>query len=93
MDIITDKSSGLQFCVNDGNIYEEGMPDINLVNWCKQFVNKSGGFIDIGAKYGKYSIILGKECKNVYSFESRKEVYECLIIGASINNLFNIQFK
>ena len=94
MDIFTDKASGVQFCMKMGNssaekIVEEGIPDFNLIKWCEQFISENGVFVDIGANIGEYSVLLGKKCKSVYSFEPQKENFDCLTISACVNSLYN----
>jgi len=95
MDIFTDKHSGIQFCTKIGNsiadeIIAHGIHDYNLIKWCEQYVTPNGNFIDIGSHIGTYSIILGKKCKQVYSFDAQKCATECLTIGMCVNNAFNI---
>lgn len=96
MDIFTDKRSGMQFCMRLGdsfatNIVKDGIPNFNLIDWCSQFVTEEGTFIDVGAFIGTYSIILSKNCKEVFAFEPLKNNFDCLSIGISINNRFNIR--
>jgi len=98
MDIFTDKSTGVRFCMKIGNpmadkILEEGISDHALIKWCKQFLTEDGIFVDIGAHIGTYSILLSKECKEVYAFEPYKSNVDCIVIGTCINNLFNIQVE
>ena len=96
MDVFTDKCTGVQFCMKTGNpsaekILEEGITDHALIKWCKQFISKEGVFVDIGAHIGKYCILLGKECKEVYAFEPQKSNFDCLNIGLCVNNMYNVK--
>ncbi len=96
MDTFTDIHSGLQFCMKMNNpcadhIVKNGIFEYPLIDWCEQFLTKDGVFIDIGAHMGTYSIILSKKCKQVYAFEAQKSTFDCLNIGISLNNCFNIE--
>jgi len=96
MDTFTDKNSGKRFCMkldaNGDNIFaKSGVTNFNLIDWCKQFVSSNGTFVDIGAFIGTYSIILSEKCKSVVAFEAQKSNLDCLSIGISLNNRFNIK--
>lgn len=64
--------------------------DINIIEWCAQYLTDDGIFIDIGSHFGEYPIILSKNCYKVYSFEPHPSNYDA--IGSSIvaNTIGNI---
>ena len=64
--------------------------DINLhfINWCKQFINETSNFIDIGDN-SIFSLIMSKECNMVYSFLTYNE-YTILQHNIQKNNITNI---
>lgn len=97
MDVFPDTKSGFVFCIKvDTPLAEQvkksGLPHYDLIKWCEQFVSANGVFIDIGAGSGPYSIIISKQCKEVWSFEASKKTFDCLCIGTSLNNRFNIKY-
>ena len=96
MDIFTDKLSGYQFCMKTGNgcadhIIANGIYEYPLIKWCEQYLTPEGTFVDVGAHMGTYSIILGKKCKEVHSFEAQRSTFDCLTISICVNNAFNIK--
>src|SRR3989338_4805744 len=96
MDTFTDKRSGMQFCMKTRNphadaVLEHGILEYNLIRWCEQFVSSDGVFVDIGAHIGTYSVLLSKHCKTVHAFEPQRDTFDCLTIGACLNNAFNIE--
>lgn len=98
MDTFTDVHSGLQFCVKTENgcfdeMIKSGINEYSLIQWCEQFLTDDGVFVDIGAHIGTYSIILSKKCKQVYSFEAQKSTFDCLCVGVSLNNCFNVDLN
>lgn len=83
------------YVVNNRNnvsdwILSDGEPEINLIKWCEQFLNKDKIFIDIGAHMGTYTINLAPFCNKVYSFEPQKMTYYQLCGGIALNELYNV---
>lgn len=94
-DVFVDKLSNYKFIMKMNNptsnyIINTGIYEYNLINWCKQFLDKDKIFLDIGAHMGTYSIILSDYCKHVYSFEAQKNTYYNLCGGIALNNKNNI---
>jgi FkbM family methyltransferase len=93
MDIVTDATTGLQFCVLQNSSTKGNISEYNLINWCEQFVTPHGIFVDIGSNIGAYSIILGKKCKKVYAFEASSSLFGCSAVTKCINNAHTVQFE
>lgn len=96
MDTFTEKVTGLKFCVNSNTVdgkklIENGISSKSLIDWCHQYINKDTNLLDIGSGYGKFSLVLSKSCKKVYSFEFNDEKYQCLSISIAANNIFNVE--
>lgn len=43
--------------------------EIDLINWCAQYLHAKNVFIDAGARNGNYTILLHNICKYVYCYE------------------------
>lgn len=71
-------------------ILESVEPELDLILWCKEFLNKDNIFIDIGSHVGTYSINLAPYCKKVYAFEAQRLTYYQLCGSIALNNLTNI---
>jgi len=67
-----------------------GLFECQLIEWCKQFVQKDKVFLDIGAHSGTYSISLSAHCQQVYSFEPQKMTYYSLCGGVALSGKDNI---
>ena len=95
-DIITDVTTFSEKKVyilpyNNFNCYiRNGLFENSLINWCAQFCNSSGVFLDIGAHSGTYTVSLAKYCKEVYSFEPQKQTYYSLCGSVALSNLKNV---
>lgn len=87
--------------INGGNVHilpltnlvtyiNNGLFEGNLIEWSKQFCNKTHNFIDIGAHSGTYSISLANNCNNVYAFEPQKMTYYALCGGVALSNHKNV---
>jgi FkbM family methyltransferase len=67
-----------------------GLFESNLMNWAKQFCNKSKNFLDIGAHTGTYSIFYADLVENVYAFEPQKMTYYALCGSVALSGYKNI---
>lgn len=76
--------------VNIDYYMKHGLFESNLIDWSRQFCNKSKNFLDIGAHSGTYSICLSDSCKHVYSFEPQKMTYYTLCGSVALSNINNI---
>lgn len=93
MDLVHHAETDLRLCLPEGDPRKEQFPELNLIQWCEQFVTPNSIFVDVGANLGLYSIVLSKKCKQVYSFEPRKLLYDCFTISICMNNRFNIVYE
>lgn len=71
------------YCMN-------GLFESKLIEWAKQFCDKSKSFIDIGAHTGTYSVSLSNYAKHVYSFEPQKMTYYGLCGSIALSNIQNV---
>ena len=76
--------------VNIDYYFKHGLFESNLIDWVRQFCNKSKNFLDIGAHSGTYSICLSNSCNHVYSFEPQKMTYYTLCGSVALSNINNI---
>lgn len=88
----TDKHSGKEFAMVANNpttdhILQNGIFEYPLIEWCKQFLDSEGIFLDIGAHMGTYSVLLANHCKKIYAFECQASTFECLQKSISLNGL------
>lgn len=97
MNAIKDSHTNLWFCFKNNNsnqvfdkIIQHGFPEIDLITWCVQFLNKHNSFIDIGAHIGSYSFYLSKFCKEVHSFECASKTQKWLWLGSELNEITNM---
>jgi len=74
---------------NNLNYYvQHGLFESGLIEWCKQFCNKT--MLDIGAHTGTYALSLAKYCDKVYAFEPQRMTYYALCGGVALSNIKNI---
>jgi len=95
MTLFEDINSGYTFCMKMGNpcsddILRNGIYEYPLIEWCQQYLRKTGTFIDVGAHMGTYSIILSPYCKKVHSFEAQDDTFDNLNEGIKANSIDNI---
>lgn len=80
------------FLVYNGNkcsdfILKFGIPERNLIDWAKQYVDEKCIFVDCGAHMGSWSILLAPHCDKVLAFEAQRRTYLQLCGGIALNNL------
>ena len=95
MEVFTDKHSNVKFCMITGNecadhILHHGIFEYNLIKWAETFLVNDSVFVDIGAHIGTYSVLLGKRCRRVHSFEPQSATFECLKGSVHVNLMNNI---
>lgn len=66
-----------------------GLFEESLIDWTKQFGNKTKLFLDIGAHSGTYSISLAKYFRTVHSFEPQRMTYYSLCGSIALSNIEN----
>lgn len=80
------------FLVHNGGgcsdfILKHGIPERNLIDWAKQYVDGDSIFVDCGAHMGSWSILLAPHCDKVLAFEAQRRTYLQLCGGIALNNL------
>ena len=70
---------------------KNGIFESALIEWSKQYCNKTKVFLDIGAHTGTYSLCLADLCKKVYSFEPQRQTYYALCGSVALSNKRNIE--
>lgn len=68
-----------------------GIPEIQLIEFCKQFQDTEKYFVDCGAHMGAYSIILSSFFEKVFAFEAQKRTFMQLCGNIFINEIENIE--
>ena len=68
------------FLMNDDDsarcqMHQVGIPEHSIIQWAKQFGDKTKRFIDCGAHMGTYSLLLADEFKAVEAFEAQRRTY------------------
>jgi FkbM family methyltransferase len=71
-------------------MFRVGIPERELIEFCKQFANPTKRFIDGGAHMGAYSILLSDLFENVDAFEAQRRTYFQLCGNIYINEKTNI---
>lgn len=94
MKVAFDKTTNLSFCLpsNDKTLEEvnsSGIPEASIVEWSKQYVDKDSIFIDIGADYGFYSVVLSAFCSKVLCYEPDRKLLNNLALTFTLNNCSN----
>lgn len=59
-------------------MFNDGMAECGLIDWCRQFGDKEGIMLDIGAHIGTYSWSLANEFSKVVAFECNTPVFNCM---------------
>ena len=80
-----DNNCAVNKSIKSGRIWEK-----KLINIYQQFVNKESVVLDIGSNLGSHTIPLSLLCKEVYSFEAQKKIYQLLSKTIEYVNLFNV---
>lgn len=77
----------VKWAYGGGEYYEE-----NFIYWLDKVVKGQSNpiFYDVGANYDYYTVRLANHCKEVYSFEPVKAVYEVLGKNITANQLSNV---
>jgi FkbM family methyltransferase len=83
------------FIIKNGNatadwIMDSGIPEINLIEYCKKFLDSDSCLVDIGAHMGTYSIMLARHCKKVYAYEAQRITYYQLCGNIALNKRYNV---
>jgi FkbM family methyltransferase len=71
-------------------MHNVGIPEKNLIDWARQFSDKTKNFIDCGAHMGAYSVLLADGFKEVLAFEAQRRTYFQLCGNIFINEKTNI---
>jgi FkbM family methyltransferase len=79
--------------VNHEYYVKHGLFESALIEWCKQFCNVDGTFLDIGSHTGTYAISLAPFAKKVYAFEPQKMTFYALCGGVALSGLHNIECR
>lgn len=67
-----------------------GLFEKHLIDWCKQFCDKTKNILDIGAHSGTYTVSLANKFNHVYAFEPQKMTYYALCGSVALSNLQNV---
>jgi len=71
-------------------MFRVGIPEHELIEFCKQFADPSKRFIDGGAHMGAYSILLSDLFEHVDAFEAQRRTYFQLCGNIYLNEKANI---
>jgi FkbM family methyltransferase len=71
--------------IRNGVIWEQ-----YIHNFMKLNLLLNSTFIDVGSNYGYHSLFASKICKNVFSFEPQRVLYELQLKNITDNNIKNI---
>jgi FkbM family methyltransferase len=73
------------------NLYDcyamSGLFESNLIEWSKQFCNRSKVFLDIGAHTGTYTVSLATHSMKTYAFEPQRTTYYALCGSVALSGL------
>jgi len=72
-------------------MHQVGIPEKALIDWARQFGDKTKSFIDCGAHMGSYSILLADDFQDVYAFEAQRRTYMQLCGNIFLNEKNNIK--
>jgi FkbM family methyltransferase len=75
---------------NIGYYIKNGLFENNLIEWCKQFCDKTKNMLDIGAHTGTYTVSLAKNCNHIYAFEPQKQTFYSLCGSIALSNIKNV---
>ena len=71
-------------------MFRVGVPEQQLIEFCRQFGDKTKRFVDGGAHMGAYSILLADEFAAVDAFEAQRRTYYQLCGNIFLNEKTNI---
>jgi len=77
--------------VNHDYYIRNGLFENSLIEWCKQFCNLDGAFLDVGSHTGTYAISLASCVKKVYAFEPQRMTYYALCGSVALSELHNVE--
>lgn len=63
------------------------LPESTVIEWCKNNIDSSKCFVDIGAHVGTYTWSVAPYCKEVIAFEPTKHIYNILCGNIALSNL------
>lgn len=84
----------LNYILPDNNITDYITHDLyenTLIDWCKQFMDTTKTFLDIGAHTGTYAVTLSDCFNKVYAFEPQKMTYYALCGTVCLSNKYNVE--
>ena len=76
---------GLDFM--GGNLWEP-----HITQFMINELDSECSFVDVGSNYGYHTLFGSKICKNVYSFEPQKEIFELQKKNLESNQITNVKF-
>lgn len=68
-----------------------GLFESNLIEWCKQFCDKTKSILDIGAHTGTFALSLANYCDKVYAFEPQRMTYYALCGSVALSSIENVE--
>jgi FkbM family methyltransferase len=73
-----------------GDIIKGILWEPHIIDFLKNNLNKELTFVDVGSNYGWHSIIASKFCKQVFSFEPQKRMFDIQKMSIDENKIKNI---
>ena len=73
-----------------GDIIKGILWEPHVIDFLKNNLNKELTFVDVGSNYGWHSIIASKFCKQVFSFEPQKRMFDIQKMSIDENKIKNI---
>ena len=67
--------------------WEHGLFEASLIDWCIQFGDNTGTFVDVGAHTGTYSVLLAPYFERVWAFEPQRSTYYALCGSVALSQL------
>jgi FkbM family methyltransferase len=74
-------------------MFRVGIPEHQLIEFCRQFGDKTKRFVDGGAHMGAYSILLADEFAQVDAFEAQRRTFMQLCGNIFLNEKDNIKAR
>ena len=74
-----------------GSILSGQVWEPHITEFLKLNLTKDSVFVDVGSNYGWHSIISHDLCKEIYSYEPQKLIYEQQLKSIQVNNISNIK--
>lgn len=69
---------------------QNGLFEKYLIDWSRQYCDKTKTMLDIGSHSGTYCISLSDDCANIYAFEPQRLTYYSLCGSVALSNIKNI---